>query len=73
MTLGTEYYLYYFKVPGVRPFPLGVFDHPPDEDLIGVKSVRVGRSRVVSWFHEYTEALDEFDDFISTLPTEIIP
>lgn len=65
MEPGTSYWLWYLEVPGRNPIPVGVFDHPADPDVPTLRSVHVGRSRVVQYGNEVTELQDELSDLLS--------
>lgn len=67
MEPGTAFYLWFVVVPGFRPFPVGVFDHPHDDSVPGLRSIPVGRSRVVSFLGEVTELVDELSDFLDRI------
>lgn len=54
-------------MPGVPTRPIGVFDHPPDEDVPGLRGVRIGDTAVGRLAVDGMRGLDAMVDFIDSL------
>lgn len=61
-------YLWFVEVPGLKSrYPLGVYDHEPDEDVPFLKSVDVGDNFAATWARKLTSATNDVDAWLDSV------
>lgn len=54
-------------MPGQSPVPVGVYDHPHDDDVPGLRSINIGKSGVPRVLKALTGLVKDLDDLLDQL------